>query len=112
QLDQVIQQNASASEEMASTAHQLASQAEVLKSAMSFFKVADDQRGVGRQSTGSGLATDHDNASVQKQRRPKSVSTALANLNRAAAKSGASIELSANAGVADSRDHDFTAYKV
>jgi methyl-accepting chemotaxis protein len=42
QLDQVIQQNAAASEEMASTSEQLASQAEQLQSAISFFKLEQD----------------------------------------------------------------------
>ena len=42
-MDQVIQQNAGASEEMASTAEELASQAEQLQSAIAFFKV--DERG-------------------------------------------------------------------
>ena len=42
QLDSVIQQNSSAAEEMASTAEELSSQAEALQSAISFFKV-DDQ---------------------------------------------------------------------
>jgi len=41
QLDQVIQKNASASEEMSSTAEELASQAEELQAAISFFKVGN-----------------------------------------------------------------------
>lgn len=42
QLDQVIQQNASASEEMSSVAEELASQAEELQSTVDFFKVDID----------------------------------------------------------------------
>jgi methyl-accepting chemotaxis protein len=44
QLDQVIQQNASFSEEMAATAEGLASQAEQLQTAVSFFKVTEGNR--------------------------------------------------------------------
>lgn len=43
QLDQVVQHNASASEEMASTAEELAAQSELLKQAMAFF-VVDSSR--------------------------------------------------------------------
>jgi methyl-accepting chemotaxis protein len=39
QLDQVIQQNASAAEEMSSTAEELSSQAEQLQSSIAFFRV-------------------------------------------------------------------------
>ncbi len=45
QLDQVIQGNASASEEMASTAEELAGQAEYLQQAMEFFKITDGAGG-------------------------------------------------------------------
>ncbi|MFN2344009.1 MAG: chemotaxis protein, partial [Desulfonatronovibrio sp.] len=41
-LDQVIQQNASASEEMSSTAEELSSQAEQLQATMAFFRVGDE----------------------------------------------------------------------
>ncbi len=43
QLDQVIQQNASAAEEMASTSEELASQAEQLRLAIDFFKVEGNE---------------------------------------------------------------------
>ena len=45
QLDQVIQGNASASEEMASTAEELAGQAEYLQQTMEFFKITDSAGG-------------------------------------------------------------------
>ena len=47
QLDQVIQQNASAAEEMASTSEELASQAEQLRLAIDFFKVEGDEHRLG-----------------------------------------------------------------
>jgi methyl-accepting chemotaxis protein len=40
QVDQVMQQNASAAEEMASTAEEVASQAEALRDAVAYFRVA------------------------------------------------------------------------
>lgn len=43
QLDHVIQQNAGSSEQMAATAAELAGQAEVLRGAISFFKLEDDR---------------------------------------------------------------------
>jgi methyl-accepting chemotaxis protein len=47
QLDQVIQQNASAAEEMASTSEELASQAEQLRLAIGFFKVEGNEHRLG-----------------------------------------------------------------
>ena len=44
QLDQVIQQNAAAAEEMASTAEELSSQAEQLQTSIGFFKANDTVR--------------------------------------------------------------------
>ncbi len=51
QLDQVIQSNASASEEMASTSEELSSQAQMLAHAMTFFKVNGGGNGNGRNRT-------------------------------------------------------------
>ncbi|MDM8549198.1 hypothetical protein QUF72_03935, partial [Desulfobacterales bacterium HSG2] len=46
-LDRVIQRNASASEEMASTSSELASQAEQLRETIAFFRIGDtDERSV------------------------------------------------------------------
>jgi methyl-accepting chemotaxis protein len=45
QVDQVTQRNASASEELASTAEELAAQAESLQQLVSFFQVANEERG-------------------------------------------------------------------
>ena len=45
QLDQVIQLNASSSEEISSTAEELAAQAEQLKEAISFFNIGDERFG-------------------------------------------------------------------
>jgi len=50
QLDQVIQQNASAAEDMASTAEELAGQAENLQTLMEFFKVENVKKEVVRRA--------------------------------------------------------------
>jgi methyl-accepting chemotaxis protein len=50
QLDQIIQQNAAAAEEMASTSEELSSQSEQLQEMMSFF-VLDEQTGSPREET-------------------------------------------------------------
>ena len=44
QLDQVVQRNASASEEMASTSEELSGQAEQLQNTVAFFKIDDADR--------------------------------------------------------------------
>jgi methyl-accepting chemotaxis protein len=46
QVDQVTQRNASAAEELSSTAEELAAQAESLQQMMTFFRVAEEVRGV------------------------------------------------------------------
>jgi len=58
QLDQVIQQNASAAEEMASTAEELRGQAEQLQEMISFFKIGQKEAQIAEsvpQSTAPGL---------------------------------------------------------
>jgi methyl-accepting chemotaxis protein len=42
QVDQVTQRNASAAEELSSTAEQMAAQAEALQQAVGFFRVGDE----------------------------------------------------------------------
>jgi methyl-accepting chemotaxis protein len=49
QLEQVIQQNASASEEMASTTEELTGQSDQLVSALSFFHTGDEDGGRARK---------------------------------------------------------------
>jgi methyl-accepting chemotaxis protein len=56
QLDEVVQGNASASEEMASTSEELSGQAQMLAEAMTFFKVASKSRARGG-SRGTGRTT-------------------------------------------------------
>ncbi|HEX5750146.1 MAG TPA: chemotaxis protein, partial [Archangium sp.] len=46
QVDQVTQRNASAAEELSSTAEELAAQAESLQQMMTFFRVAEEVRGM------------------------------------------------------------------
>jgi methyl-accepting chemotaxis protein len=101
QLDQVIQQNASAAEEMAGTAEELASQASILQTAIAFFKidsvVTQPVRRVARE--GKPAAKTH------------GAGHGLLQMNRAVSK-GASIELGVNTGSQDAHDSDFAPYKV
>ena len=102
QLDQVIQQNAAGSEEMASTAQQLAGQAESLQSAISFFKLGDEPSS--RSAAAARTTT------TPAPRATRSSSTSLVNMNRAIKTAGPAIDLAANTGGPDSRDHDFMNY--
>jgi methyl-accepting chemotaxis protein len=111
QLDQVIQQNAAASEEMAATAEELSSQAEVLQSAIAFFKVDDAQR-VQAPPVRKTVAASHGRPKAATRRLADlRASTSLSELQRAVQSGGASIELGANNGGADSRDGEFAPYQ-
>ncbi len=59
QLDQVIQQNAAASEELSSTSDELASQAELLQESISFFRISDGQRRAAGAGTAAKLHVAH-----------------------------------------------------
>jgi methyl-accepting chemotaxis protein len=107
QLDQVIQRNAGASEEMASTGRN-AGQAEVLQSAIGFFKLEEGRRG-------SNPPVARPAASARKKPLPARAnaqpsSAGLANMQRAVKSAGLSIELGSNIGDADFRDCEFAAY--
>jgi methyl-accepting chemotaxis protein len=54
QLDQVIQQNAGASDELSATSVELASQAEQLQESISFFRIGDGQRMFAGAGTAAG----------------------------------------------------------
>ena len=56
QLDQVIQQNAGASEELSATSEELASQAEQLQESISFFRIGDGQRRLAGAGTAAAAA--------------------------------------------------------
>ncbi|MEI9972944.1 MAG: methyl-accepting chemotaxis protein [Ignavibacteriota bacterium] len=108
QLDQVIQQNSAASEEMASTSEELSSQAEVLQSTIGFFKTGETYRGVsirGRRSVASRQAARPRPADAQ------ATTVGLSKLSRAVKSTGPSIDLDLNNGGADAHDRDFTAYQ-
>ncbi len=100
QLDQVIQQNASASEEMASTSEELASQADALQSAIAFFKLEDGHRGAAQRKP-----------TVRRAAKPKPHASDIGNLSRAVRSNGPGIALDSEAGSADARDREFTAYQ-
>jgi methyl-accepting chemotaxis protein len=102
QLDKVIQQNSAASEEMASTAAELSSQAEVLQDTIGFFKIDDGQsvRGTAQRKRRTRSANPHETAA------------SLNRLQHAVHTAGGAIELDANNGSADSRDHDFTRFQA
>jgi methyl-accepting chemotaxis protein len=71
-LNQVIQQNAGAAEEMASTADELASQAEQLQATISFFKTGEDGE-IRKASAMKPLATDRKFQITRPAQRPKAV---------------------------------------
>jgi methyl-accepting chemotaxis protein len=95
QLNQVIQQNASASEEMAATAQVLSGQADVLQSAVGFFKL-DNQRPL-------------DTPPPKRTPQPKAhtASASLAHMSHALHSGGAKIQLTSGAAGPDSRDKEF-----
>jgi methyl-accepting chemotaxis protein len=109
QLDQVIQQNSAASEEMSSTAEELSSQAEVLQSTIAFFKTGDTRAVPALKARKSVPA--RPSGAMRKTADGRSSTAALTQLHRAIKGAGASIDLDANNGGADSRDRDFTAYE-
>jgi len=49
-LEEIIQQNASSSEELASAAEEVAAQAEELRSAVAFFRTGDDAMDADREA--------------------------------------------------------------
>src|SRR5262249_44447926 len=97
QLDQVIQQNSAASEEMASTAVELSSQAELLQSTIGFFKMKEMQSA--RQTRDiQKLAARVGGAPAPKRR-------------LAGGQGGASISLHANNAAEDSLDQEFVSFR-
>jgi len=99
QLDQVIQHNASAAEEMSTGSDELASQAEVLQSSISFFKV----NGTSQQSRKAAPAN-----RTRPQKRNVSQSRRIATLQ---SRPGTAIDLEPDAMNADPLDRDFTTYQ-
>jgi methyl-accepting chemotaxis protein len=109
QLDQVIQQNASASEELASTSEELASQAEAMRSAISFFKIGDESRGgSGPGAAQSSIRRNNTGSRIHSRQRP---AADLARIDKAVHAGGIRIDLQPQAGNADSRDREFSAWR-
>ena len=71
QLDQVIQQNASAAEQMTATSADLADQSDYLKKAASFFKIPDDA--IRHQHVQDKSATERDRFTAPKEKNAKNV---------------------------------------
>jgi methyl-accepting chemotaxis protein len=107
QLDQVIQQNSASSEEMAATATELSSQAEVLQSSIGFFNTGESRLPANPPNRRSPIGRPLANKKPSISRS----SVGLKKLQSAVKGPGMSIELDANSGGADTRDHDFTTYE-
>ena len=103
QLDQVIQQNASASEEMSTGSDALSGQAETLQSAVSFFKVS----GVHEQSRRP-AATASKKTFGQKASGGRPAPLARSKPGKP---SGIDIEIGSDINGADHHDKDFTVYQ-
>jgi methyl-accepting chemotaxis protein len=99
QLDQVIQQNASAAEEMSAGSDALSGQAEALKSAISFFKLG----GMQEQSRRPGTSNRKTGLSQRPATRPSATAKAKPD--------GFDIEIDAESAHADHYDKDFTSYQ-
>jgi methyl-accepting chemotaxis protein len=111
QLDQVIQLNASSSEEISSTAEELAAQAEQLKDAISFFNI-------GNEGPSRSVKAVSFSKRLEKADRPKAVDKppkkpVMISNKRSLAQEGSGISLDMGddfeAG-ADAMDHDFEKY--
>jgi methyl-accepting chemotaxis protein len=103
QLDQVIQQNASASEEMSTGADELSSQAGALQGAISFFKV----NGALEQSR-------HRAAPARRKALPQRAAfarTSAAAKPKSGNVGGFDIEIGSEIKGADPQDRDFTTYQ-
>jgi len=107
----VIQQNATASGEMASTSDELASQAESLQASIRFFKLDRNSFGGAPESTSVELAPIRKKQPLARPGKRAAASTSLAKLDRAVRHAGPSIELGSNAGESDARDRDFVAFQ-
>jgi methyl-accepting chemotaxis protein len=104
----VIQQNAAASEEMASTAEELSGQAEVLQSTIAFFKIGDAHQARSALVGKPPVARAHAKP-ISPKAGDRSASS-LAKMQRAVNLAGTGIELGVE-GAADSADRDFAPFQ-
>ncbi len=102
-MDQVIQQNAGASEEMSSTGEELASQAEQLQETISFFKVANS----GKRSESRKSVSHRDEARVAEQ---KTEVAHIAQVETAKPASPAGIAIEMGDGNNGGKDDEFEQY--
>lgn len=113
QLDQVIQLNASSSEEISSTAEELAAQADQLKDAISFFNIGNDGFNRSMKPSRSFMRsekTDRPKAIEKSAKKPVMISN-----KRSFTSEGSGSGISLNMGddmdaSGDSMDHDFEKY--
>jgi methyl-accepting chemotaxis protein len=103
QLDQVIQQNAAASEEMSTGSDALSGQAEVLLNAVSFFKL-DGMREQSRRPSTAGRKKSFSQRSASARPVPT-------NKQKPGNDSGIDIEIGADKYMPDHHDSDFTIYQ-
>lgn len=101
QLDQVIQQNASASEEMSTGSDALSDQAGLLQSAISFFKVAETKaQSRPPQATSLGRKVSR-----------RAPNARAASAGRSKQPGGTNIEIDSDNNTIDQQDKDFTIYQ-
>lgn len=114
QLDQVIQQNAAAAEEMASTSEDLSIQAGVLQSAIAYFNGDDGQQTKALPARKPAVHSRFRRKGVipAKPAETYAASTSLAHMTAAIKSNGPSIQLDDNNAGADSRDKEFAPYQV
>ena len=111
QLDQVVQQNASAAEEMSTGADQLAQQSELLQSAIAIFKLGADQQTVTPRKRPAPVQARAKGLPAKKPEAPSAAAESTHG-HRPGKSNGANIDLGANNGNSDSRDSEFTAYQA
>jgi methyl-accepting chemotaxis protein len=110
QLDQVIQQNASNSEQLAATAQGLADQAETLQSAIDFFKLGDDEQAVVPGSQKPTRPQAKRSTTAKRGSKPHSTASNLTNMRRAIENRGSTINLDLASAGSDATDADFQSY--
>jgi methyl-accepting chemotaxis protein len=106
-LNQVIQQNAGAAEEMSSTAEELSSQAEQLQSTISFFRVAESEGSYERRAAAGRRAEPaHKPRVAQLAQKPKTANPAV---STAVKQGGVALDMRHEAwkGNGDSQDAEF-----
>ena len=103
-LDQVIQKNAGASDEMASTAEELSSQADVLQSSIAFFKTGETYQSPPRLDRGS--ARNRQSLPIHKTAKVQSSAASLSKLQRSVSTKSSEINLDDDHALSNSLDEE------